>query len=111
MAAWDNLTTYVGAVIGGVDEEYIHNHCWLPAEDLVDRFIGDVEDVPAAIRTRAIMECGAELYNRRSAPGGIAQFATFDAAPMRIARDSMVRAYDLLSPFVLLSNANLGFGR
>lgn len=111
MAAWDNLTTYVGAVIGGVDEEYIQNHCWLPAQDLVDRFIGDVETVPAAIRTRAIMECGAELYNRRSAPGGIAQFATFDAAPMRIARDSMVRAYDLLSPFVLLSNANLGFGR
>lgn len=111
MAAWDNLTTYVGAQIGGVDEEYIHNHCWDPAVELVDRFIGDVDTVPAAIRTRAIMECGAELYNRRSAPGGIAQFATFDAAPMRIAKDSMVRAYDLLAPFVLQSTGNLGFGK
>jgi len=111
MAAWDNLTTYVGAQIGGVDEEFIQNHCWYPAVELVDRFIGDVETVPAAIRTRAIMECGAELYNRRSAPGGIAQFATFDAAPMRIARDSMTRSYDLLSPFVNLSNGNIGFGR
>jgi len=111
MAVWDNLTTYVGAAIGGVDEEYIHNHCWLPAEALVDRFIGSVTTVPAAIRTRAIMECGAELYNRRSAPGGIAQFASFDQAPMRIARDSMVRAYDLLSPYVLVKSGNLGFGR
>lgn len=110
MAAWDTLTTYVGAVINGVDEEFIHNHCWNPAVELVDRFIGDVEGVPATIRTRAIMECGAELYNRRSAPGGIAQFASFDAAPMRIARDSMIRAYDLLSPFVLAQDGNIGFG-
>jgi hypothetical protein len=111
MAAWDNLTTYVGAVIGGVDEEFIENHCWYPAVELVDRFIGEVEDVPGSIRTRAIMECGAELYNRRSAPGGIAQFASFDQAPMRIARDSMVRSYDLLSGFVLAATGNIGFGK
>jgi hypothetical protein len=111
MAAWDNLTTYVGAVIGGVDEEFIENHCWNPAVELVDRFIGTNEDVPATVRTRAIMECGAELYNRRSAPGGIAQFASFDQAPMRIARDSMVRSYDLLAPFVLGSAGNIGFGK
>lgn len=111
MAAWDLLTTYVGAEIGGVDEEFIEDSCWTPAVELVDRFIGDVETVPAAIRTRAIIECGAELYNRRSAPGGIAQFATFDAAPLRLARDSMVRSYDLLAPFVLHQTGNLGFGK
>jgi hypothetical protein len=57
------------------------------------------------------MEVGAELYNRRSAPGGIAQFASFDAAPLRIAKNSMVRAYDLLSPFVNQATGNLGFGK
>lgn len=107
MAVWDNLTTYVGAQVGGVDEEFIENSCWYPAEALVDQFIGSA-NVPAAIRLRAIVECGAELYNRRSAPGGIAQFATFDQAPLRIAKDSMVRSYDLLAPFV---NSKLAFGR
>jgi hypothetical protein len=111
MAVWDDLTTYVGAQIGGVDEHFIQNHCWIPSVALVDRFIGTVTTVPAAIRTRAIMECGAELYNRRSAPGGIAQFASFDQAPMRLARDSMTRAYDLLSPFVNVEKGNLGFGK
>lgn len=107
MAVWDNLTTFVGAQVGGVDEEFIENHCWYPAEALVDNFIGQAV-VPAAIRLRAIIECGSELYNRRSAPGGIAQFASFDQAPLRIAKDSMVRAYDLLNPFV---NNGLAFGR
>jgi hypothetical protein len=111
MAVWDDLTTYVGAQIGGVDENFIQNHCWNPAVSLVDQFIGTVTTVPAAVRTRAIMECGAELYNRRSAPGGIAQFASFDQAPMRIARDSMTRSYDLLSPFVLKKTGNIGFGK
>jgi hypothetical protein len=110
MAVWDDLTTYVGAQIGGVDEHFIQNHCWTPAVSLVDTFIGTAT-VPAAIRTRAIMECGAELYNRRSAPGGIAQFASFDQAPMRLARDSMTRSYDLLSPFVLADTGKLGFGK
>jgi hypothetical protein len=111
MAVWDDLTNYVGAQVGGVDEHFIRYHCWDPAVDLVDQFIGDVEGVPATIRTRSIMECGAELYNRRSAPGGIAQFASFDAAPLRIAKNSMVRAYDLLSPFVNQATGNLGFGK
>ena len=111
MAVWDDLTRYVGAQVDGVDEHFIENHCWNPAVALVDQFIGDVETVPGTIRTRAIMECGAELYNRRSAPGGIAQFASFDAAPLRIARNSMVRAYDLLAPFVNQDTGNLGFGK
>lgn len=111
MAVWDDLTNYVGAQVGGVDEHFIQNHCWYPSVALVDQFIGTVETVPATIRTRAIMECGAELYNRRSAPGGIAQFASFDAAPLRIAKNSMVRAYDLLAPFVNQATGNLGFGK
>lgn len=111
MAVWDVLTNYVGAQIGGVDENFIEKHCWEPAVYLVDQFVGEAENVPATIVTRAIMECGAELYNRRSAPGGIAQFASFDAAPLRIAKNSMVRAYDLLSPFVNQNTGNLGFGK
>ena len=49
---------------------------------------------------RAYLECGSELYHRRSAPNGIAQFTSYDGSPMRIARDPMTPVYALLRRYI-----------
>ncbi|WP_156718165.1 hypothetical protein [Nocardioides sp. Leaf307] len=56
---------------------------------------------PVAIVDRAVLAVGAELYNQRNTKNGVAQFAAFDEAPVRVARDPMVAAYPLLSPWVV----------
>jgi hypothetical protein len=51
--------------------------------------------------TRAILECGSELFYRRNAPSGITQFATPDGqSAVRVARDPMVGAYPILAPYM-----------
>ena len=92
-----DLSTYVGASPEDVD---FVTSCWDEAQVMVDSFIGSA-DVPAQVRNRAVLEVGSELFHRRSAPQGNAQFATFDGAPIRINRDPMVAAYALLSKWVL----------
>jgi hypothetical protein len=71
---------------------------------MVTVFIGQTY-VPANILTRATLEVGSELYHRRSAPNGIAQFSTFDGTPIRVARDPMIGAYPLLNRYVGLGVA------
>ena len=95
MTATD-LQSYVGAPES--DMQFLAS-CWAEAEELVDVFIGAAE-VPAEIRHRACLEVGSELYHRRSAPNGVAQFASPDGVPMRVARDPMVGAYPLLRRFI-----------
>jgi len=57
--------------------------------------------VPATALLRARIECGSELFHRRSAPNGIAQFATLDGgSAVRVARDPMIAAYPILTPWV-----------
>jgi hypothetical protein len=57
--------------------------------------------VNADILNRAKIECGSELYHRRSAPNGVAQFATLDGgSAVRVARDPMIAAYPILVPYV-----------
>lgn len=89
------LADYVDAT----DFEFVNN-CWDQAKDLVDAYIGDVF-IPSTIYGRAILEVGAELYNRREAPGGIMQFADLTGGQgVRVARNPMVAAYPLLNHFV-----------
>lgn len=95
MSATD-LQEYVGAasVEGFVTE------CWDTAVALVDRHIGTVE-VPDDVKNRAYLEVGAELFNRKEAPNGIMQFGDMSSTPaMRLARNPMVAAYPLLTPYV-----------
>ncbi len=66
----------------------------------VGRYIGDIDTVPNEIHRQAIMICASELYHRRSAPNGIAQFASMDGSPVRVARDPMAAVYPLLLPYV-----------
>lgn len=98
MAAWDDLARYVGTPVSGPDDDFVHS-CWDEAHLLVDTYVGTLT-VPAAILHRAKLECGSELYHRRSAPNGIAQFAAFDGAPVRVARDPMTAARPLLADYV-----------
>lgn len=91
-----NLQEYVGAPDS--DAAYVEE-CWDEATSLVNVFIGSAT-VPVAILDRAFLEVGSELYHRRQAPNGIAQFASLDGSPIRVARDPMLGAYPLLQRFM-----------
>jgi hypothetical protein len=94
MAAYDKLKAYVGA--SDADNAFVSD-CYDEAHLLVDRYIGTAT-VPAAIISRAKEEVGSELFHRRSAPNGIAQFATLDgSSAVRVARDPMTPAYAILN--------------
>lgn len=102
MAVWDELKAYVGAT--SVDDEFVAD-CWTEASALVAKFVGTAT-VNADVLNRAKLECGSELYHRRSAPNGVAQFATMDGgSAVRVARDPMVGAYPILTPWVGLGLA------
>ena len=102
MAVYDDLKAYVGA--SDSDNAFV-NDCWSEATALVVAFVGTAT-VNADILQRAKIECGSELFHRRSAPNGIAQFATLDGgSAVRVARDPMIGAYPLLTPYVGLGLA------
>jgi len=93
---WTDLKAYVGAT--ATDDAFVED-CFDEAKLLVNNF-ADADYVPAKVMDRAYLECGSELYHRRSAPNGIAQFSSFDGSPIRIARDPMTPVYPLLRRFV-----------
>lgn len=94
---WQDLKAYVNA--SSADDDFIQE-CWSEAHALITKFVGTAT-VPTAIHDRARIEVGQELFSRRAAPNGIAQFATMDGTQgIRVARDPMVGAYPLLQPYV-----------
>lgn len=86
--------------VNGSDEHltYIES-CVDQAIALVDGYVGNAT-VPELVLERAYLEVGSELFHRRNAPNGVAQFNTFDGSAIRVARDPMVGAYPLLRRFV-----------
>lgn len=99
---FDELKAYVGATTP--DDDFVDS-CWHEAIALVTKFVGTAT-VNADVLNRAYLECGSELYHRRSAPNGVAQFATLDGgSAVRVARDPMVGAYPILTPWVGLGVA------
>lgn len=60
-------------------------------------------DVPAHILERAKLEVGAELFHRRTSRNGVVGLdgGPDNFAPLRIARDPMKAAYDILAPYML----------
>lgn len=95
---WTDLKSYVNA--SDLDDDFVE-HCWDQAHLLVSNFCGTNDTVPAKVLDRARIEVGQELFSRRAAPNGIAQFATMDGSnAVRVARDPMVGAYPLLQPYV-----------
>jgi hypothetical protein len=97
MAVYDDLKAYVGAPAS--DDAFVAD-CWTEASALVAKFVGTAT-VNADVLNRAKIECGSELYHRRSAPNGLAQFATLDGgSAVRVARDPMIAAYPILVAWV-----------
>jgi hypothetical protein len=93
----DELRAYTGASLS--DDTFLET-CLAEATALVGRFVGEAT-VPEAVKDRAVLEAASELFHRRQAPSGIAQFATVDgSSPIRVARDPMVAAYPILTPYV-----------
>lgn len=90
------LANYVGA--SNDDSSYVEQ-CWTEAVTMVAQFVG-ARAVPEEIIIRSAIEVGSELYHRRNAPNGIAQFSTIDGSAIRVARDPMIGAYPILSRFV-----------
>ena len=72
--------------------------CLNAGHALVDRYQG-TKTVPESVHVEAVMICASEFYHRRSAPNGVAQFATFDGSPVRVAKDPMNAVYPLLLPY------------
>ncbi len=84
----------------GTDETDFPQECLTSGLALVTRFIGAVTTVPTAIKDQATLIASSELFHRRSAPQGVAQFASMDGTPVRVARDPMIAVYPLLQPYV-----------
>jgi hypothetical protein len=84
----------------GTDETDFPEECLTSGLALVTRFIGAVTTVPTAIKDQATLIASSELFHRRSAPQGVAQFASMDGTPVRVARDPMIAVYPLLQPYV-----------
>lgn len=111
MITTDDLRTYVGA--SAVDDAFIAA-CLATAKSLIAVHVGaeviggiiSESVVPEPVLDRATLEVGSELFHRRQAPNGIAQFASPDGGQgVRVARDPMVAARPILAPFVPLGFA------
>lgn len=89
-----DLQAYIGTEETG---DFITS-CLTAGHSLVDRYQGEVE-VPSQLHVQAVLICASEIYHRRSAPQGIAQFASMDGSPVRVARDPMIAVYPLLQPY------------
>jgi hypothetical protein len=94
MATLEEFQAYVGT-----EEVTFPQECLDSGTALVDRYIGETDTVPESILTQAILIASSELFHRRSAPNGVAQFASFDGAPIRVAKDPMNAVYPLLMPY------------
>ena len=66
----------------------------------VGNYVGVITVVPDEIHRQATLICSSELFHRRSAPNGVAQFASLDGTPVRVAKDPMGAVYPLLLPYV-----------
>lgn len=91
-----DLQAYIGTEETG---DFI-NSCLDAGHALVDNYIGQVATVPADIHDQSVLICASELFHRRSAPNGIAQFASMDGSPIRVGKDPMTAVYPLLLPYV-----------
>lgn len=95
------LAEYVG--LPGGPTAFV-TQCARDAAELVATWLGEWSaldpGVPFDVLDRAILEVGAELFHRKNTKNAVAQFATPDGSPVRIARDPMVAAYPLLRPWI-----------
>lgn len=84
----------------GTDETDFPQECLTSGHALVTAYIGEIETVPVSVHDQSVLIASSELFHRRSAPNGVAQFAAFDGAPIRVAKDPMNAVYPLLQRYV-----------
>ena len=83
----------------GTDEVDFPQECLTAGHALVTRYIGAITTVPVSVHDQATYIASSELFHRRSAPNGVAQFASFDGSPVRVAKDPLNAVYPLLLPY------------
>ena len=91
-----DLQAYIGTNETG---DFIET-CLTGGTKLVEKYIGEVVSVPESIKDQSILIASSELFHRRSAPNGIAQFASMDGQPVRVGKDPLAAVYPLLLPYV-----------
>jgi hypothetical protein len=91
-----DLKAYIGTDETG---DFIET-CLEGGRKLVENYIGEVVSVPESIKDQSVLIASSELFHRRSAPNGIAQFASMDGQPVRVGKDPLAAVYPLLQPFV-----------
>lgn len=92
----EELQQYIGTDETG---SFIES-CLSASNAHVGNYIGSVNTVPNDVHKQALLICASELFHRRSAPNGIAQFASMDGSPIRVGKDPMTAVYPLLLPYV-----------
>lgn len=94
------MATTLYEYVGGTDKDTAFiAECTAEATELVtQRCAGST--VPEATMARAVLEVGADLFNRRKARNGITGIDSPDAQPMRIRADPMKAAQTILAPFL-----------
>lgn len=99
----DKLASALGRYVGDVPQTDYLKECISVAWLSVNHFVGTVV-IPPYILDRAVLEVAAELYHRKNAPNGIKSYAdAFDgASAIRVARDALVAARPLLTPYMPL---------
>lgn len=85
------------AYVGTKEVSDFVDSCLASANQMVAKFVGSAR-VPQAPLDSAVLSCASELFHRRSAPNGVAQFADLGTA-VRIAKDPMNAAREMLLPF------------
>lgn len=85
------------AYVGTKEVSSFVDSCLASANQMVAKFVG-ASNVPSAVLDSAVLSCASELFHRRSAPNGVAQFADLGTA-VRIAKDPMNAAREMLLPF------------
>ena len=103
--AWEDLKDYLQTTTTADDP--IIEKSFDVAEALVNGLIGDTVHadlgVDGVTRYQLLMVTGAEVFNQRKAPNGIAQFASFDGtSPVRVARDPLTGAYPIISRYKVM---------
>ena len=99
----DKLASALGRYVGDVPQTDYLKECISVAWLSVNHFVGTAV-IPPYILDRAVLEVAAELYHRKNAPNGIKSYAdAFDgASAIRVARDALVAARPLLTPYMPL---------
>jgi hypothetical protein len=86
--------------VGTKEDSSFVDDCLASGVALVERYIGDVTTVPVNIENQAVLVCASEIFHRRQAPGGVTQFADMNGSAVRVGKDPMNAAYELLRPYV-----------